>query len=192
MNRPVRTDALETLGMIHDRAEKRDAIHLAVEPVEAGQNLAPGARVVVRNGVAKKAPPGAGIGIVDPFLSAPVRKGERFWFILNPRLVTSLRHVWTHPDFPDELPAPVVPDDSLSLAKAAVHELAVDLGVSDERLMEGAAAWLESDGSYDGYMFFSNDLSYSWDMEKFWKAYALLTGEVVPEKLAHAFFSCAC
>jgi hypothetical protein len=40
--RAVSTDALETLGKIHEREEKRDAIHLAVEPVIAGEVLQPG------------------------------------------------------------------------------------------------------------------------------------------------------
>ena len=35
------TDALATLGMIHFKQENRDAIHLAVEPVEAAHNLNP-------------------------------------------------------------------------------------------------------------------------------------------------------
>lgn len=195
--RQVRTDALETLGMIHDRVEKRDAIHLAVEPVTAGMGLEPGERVVVRNGIAMIAPSGEGIGIVDPFLSEPVRRGQRFWFVLNPRLVTSLRHVWTHPAFPDEQGTPALQDDAAQAnaaieAKAAVHALAVDLGVSDERLMAGAAAWLASDGSWDGYMHFGDSLSYGWDMPAFWRAYTTLTGTVVPEKMAQAFFSCTC
>lgn len=34
-DRTPSTDALETLGMIHFKPEHRDAIHLAVDPVEA-------------------------------------------------------------------------------------------------------------------------------------------------------------
>lgn len=41
-NRKVTTDALETLGTIIGTSEGRDAIHLAVEPVEAGERLSPG------------------------------------------------------------------------------------------------------------------------------------------------------
>ena len=37
--RSVATDALETLGTIIDDTQKRDAIHLAVEPVVAGERL---------------------------------------------------------------------------------------------------------------------------------------------------------
>ena len=39
------TDALETLGMIHFKKEKRDAIHLAVLPAMASQRLKPGERI---------------------------------------------------------------------------------------------------------------------------------------------------
>ena len=101
------TDALETLGMIHFKTEKRDAIHLAVEPVEAGQAMAPGTHIGIVQGVAW--PTGHKLclgtvvpyhGIVDPFLPRLVRKGEKFWFVMAPRMVQSLRHVWEHPDFP--------------------------------------------------------------------------------------------
>ena len=43
------TDALETLGMIHFKPEARDAIHLAVEPVKAVQDLQPGQRIGIIN-----------------------------------------------------------------------------------------------------------------------------------------------
>lgn len=49
-NRSVSTDALATLGTIIDESAGRDAIHLAVEPVIAGEELRPGADVGLRNG----------------------------------------------------------------------------------------------------------------------------------------------
>lgn len=100
--RTVATDALETLGTIIDDKQKRDAIHLAVEPVIAGQVLSPGMHITVENGVAFRTEEGEGLGIVDPFLTQKVKKGERFWFVMYPRQVHSLRHVWTHPAFADE------------------------------------------------------------------------------------------
>ncbi len=99
--RSVHTDALETLGTIIDEGEARDAIHLAVEPVVAACDLRPGEHVgldergMAAPWVEKK------LGIVDPFLTRMVRQGERFWFVVYPRQIKSLRHVWTHPDFPE-------------------------------------------------------------------------------------------
>ena len=46
------TEALETLGMIHFKKEKRDAIHLAVEPVAAGCRMKPGDRIGIVDGFA--------------------------------------------------------------------------------------------------------------------------------------------
>lgn len=106
-DRTPSTDALETLGMIHFKTEKRDAIHLAVEPVKAGHTLYPGEKIGVYEGIAygvgsltDDGTPVKCQGIVDPFLPYNVQEGESFWFIMNPRMVTSLRHVWDHPDFP--------------------------------------------------------------------------------------------
>jgi hypothetical protein len=93
--RKVTTDALETLGTIISENEKRDAIHLAVENVVARQLLHPGQHV---------GPDGTEnnpVGIVDPFLDAVVYPGQRFWLVVYPRQIHSLRHVWTHPAFPD-------------------------------------------------------------------------------------------
>jgi hypothetical protein len=100
--RSVSTDALETLGMIHFKPEFRDAIHLAVEPVEAGESLKPGQYIGIDptdgkayGGLIKK------LGIVDPFIPHQgVKAGERFWLVVFPRQISSLRHVWEHPDFP--------------------------------------------------------------------------------------------
>lgn len=101
--RSVHTDALATLGNVIGSNEKRDAIHIAVEPVEAGaDNMKAGDHVVLIRGVAYPCLQGTvtAVGIVDPFLERPVYKGERFWLLVYPRQITSLRHVWEHPMFP--------------------------------------------------------------------------------------------
>lgn len=103
--RKVATDALESLGKIHTRVEKRDAIHLAVDPVICAEEFAPGAHIQVRGGYAYPAPVGKGHGIVDPFLQQNAKKGDRVWFVMYPGHVASLRHVWSHPAFPDEVQA---------------------------------------------------------------------------------------
>lgn len=104
------TDALETLGMIHYKPEARDAIHLAVEPVKAGCTLEVGQKIGIVDGVAwpygYAANDGFGKsvpyhGIVDPFLPRGPVQGESFWFVMAPRMVQSLRHVWNAPGFPE-------------------------------------------------------------------------------------------
>ncbi|MNO13122.1 hypothetical protein D3C76_27480 [compost metagenome] len=108
------TDALETLGMIHFKPEARDAIHLAVEPVVASCGLDAGQKIGIVHGKAYPAGQHMGAGqprapyhgIVDPFLPSKgaqfdVKEGESFWFVMAPRMVQSLRHVWEHPAFPE-------------------------------------------------------------------------------------------
>jgi hypothetical protein len=98
--RTVATDALATLGMIHDKQEKRDAIHLAVIQVRAAEDFHPGDSISAINDEAFSDP--NGLGIVDPFINSTVLVGESFWMIIKPRLITSLRHVWEHPAFDNE------------------------------------------------------------------------------------------
>lgn len=93
------TDALETLGTIIGNDEKRDAIHLAVENVVAGHTLRPGDDVgFLDDGTVGTCE--TPLGIVDPFLKTSVKMGQRFWLVVYPRQIKSLRHVWEHPDFP--------------------------------------------------------------------------------------------
>ena len=79
------------VGELASPDHKRDAIHVPVVPMRAVGVLQPGQRL--RDGV------------VDPFLREPVQPGQWFYLFLFPGTVTSLRHVWTHPGFPDEAAA---------------------------------------------------------------------------------------
>lgn len=86
---------------------KRDAIHIAVIPLEAGEQLYPGCEVgVLSDGRASRNMPA--IGIVDPFIGGfkSIEKGQRAWVLLYPKTITGLRHVWHHPDIPDEVTEP--------------------------------------------------------------------------------------
>lgn len=93
--------------VITAREAKRDALHVAVAPVYAGQRLDPCDRVYVSAGRAFKAelnPGAAAVGIVDPFLTEPVYLGQRFWLLMMPGSVTALRHEWEHPAFAEAPP----------------------------------------------------------------------------------------
>jgi hypothetical protein len=87
--------------LIEDGDRRRDAIHIAVAPVTAAERLSPAQRVgLVREGnVELVGPCDRNIGIVDPFLTADVEPGQRFWLLLYPGSISGLRHIWTHPEF---------------------------------------------------------------------------------------------
>lgn len=123
--RSVTTDALLTLGTIHEEQQYRDAIHLGVEPVIAGDVLYAGEHIGI--GKDGKAYGGATpnikpLGIVDPFLVDPVYEGDAFWLVVYPRQITSLHHVWEHPDFPASVPEST--DISTISNEALMQELA--------------------------------------------------------------------
>ena len=98
--------------LITDGDRRRDAVHVAIAPVTAGEDMAPGATVCFAQGsieVVYNYPcfhredpeiyKDLSVGVVDPYLTKTVKKGERFYVFLFPGTVTSLRHVWTHPSF---------------------------------------------------------------------------------------------
>ncbi len=100
--RDVDMNNVPELGKLIDGVAARDAIHVAVAPVTAGQSLLPGQHVGLTNGVAlfNDDP----IGIVDPFLTEAVEQGQRFWLLIYPGTITGLRHVFSHPAFAPKTP----------------------------------------------------------------------------------------
>ncbi len=93
------------LGKLIEGPVGRDAVHVAIAPVVAGERLRPGSHVGLVMGEALgDSPDGAAIGVVDPFLPDFVQPGQRFWLFLYPNTVTSLRHIWTHPAFKTRIP----------------------------------------------------------------------------------------
>lgn len=197
--RKVSTDALETLGSIIGDEERRDAIHLAVEPAVAAHTLRPGEDVgFIGDGTVGTCD--APVGIVDPFLKAAVKKGERFWLVVYPRQITSLRHVWTHPAFAEEVEPEYVgflPKATLEAAVAdiskvnaqdAINRIAESFGVEPEELMERAEAYLQR-GDYwvEGGRFEGEYLP-----DEFWNHYEVVTDTKVPNGDRGSFFSCSC
>lgn len=99
-------EPIKTIGKILDsNEERRDAIHIAIVPAIAAENLWAGNKVSLVYGTTdqvKRQEYSGGspiIGVVDPFLNNFVRKGQKFWLFLYPNSVTGLQHVWTHPAF---------------------------------------------------------------------------------------------
>ena len=182
--RSTHTDALATLGTIITDGG-RDAIHLAVEPIEAAHDLMPGEHIGIINGRAsmntdKK------LGIVDPFLPGVVGKGQKFWLIVYPRQITSLRHVWEHPDFSGETKPNI--ESEFDKSQAWIRDFAESIDQTYNRLMEAADLWV-SQGDYT----YDNSESYKDHYDKFpefWEHYENVRGVQVADK--DRFFTCSC
>lgn len=202
--RSVATDALETLGTIIDETAARDAIHLAVEPAVAGMTLRAGEHVGRLAdgtvGVCDKP-----LGIVDPFLQRPVQAGERFWWVVYPRQITSLRHVWAHPLF-DEQPMAIHPAFVSYDAKRIVGITAEQAAASEAWLRkfcdeadcpgyEDVMALImdrgrSGDYKTDEYLHFDERDAHGEIPAEFWNHVENVTGYKFEER--PSFFSCSC
>jgi hypothetical protein len=201
------TDALDTLGSTLDATAARDAIHLAVEPVVAGATLCAGDHVGPGlDGLYTNASDVAPLGIVDPFLMRRVRPGERFWLVVYPRQITSLRHVWSHPSFPEPPSTVVAPDESADAAASEwwlenfcnTHDcpswemvrrviLNPD-GCKEDADGEGYGVTTWSDG--DEYLTFYGQEAHCELPEEFWRHVEVATGRKFNNPPMH--FSCSC
>lgn len=167
------------LGKIIEGERNRDAIHVAVAPVTAGERLSPGQHIGIIGDVAgvTKEP----IGIVDPFLPGPVFKGDRFWMFLYPYTITSLRHEWEHPAFTGKAKPPAI-------CKEWLEAFAGESDIGLDELLRGAANYLDTGdhliqgGRWEGV--YADD--------EFWNNYESFTGRKVPSSDRGNFFSCSC
>lgn len=202
-HRPVATDALVTIGTAPiPKGSGRDAIHLAVEPVVAGETLMAGDKITIdfRDRSAFRWEEGSVLhGIVDPFLSRPVKPDESFWCVLMPRTINSLRHVWSHSDFPEEnAPQPPPPirwvDAHVEAAKDWMVEFATRHGMTYTAVMEGADRFQTSLYREDGEVeYLTTGLSSSIQIEYgFWENYEIIRGVAVPTEARGEFFTCSC
>lgn len=193
--RTPHTDALETLGTIIGAGEKRDAIHLAVEPVIAGMPLRAGDHVKLVDGRAVQAMPSIGLGIVDPFLEGPVEPGDRFWLVVYPRQITSLRHVWEHPAFPASGETGVDPTlANMHPSEKWIRDWCATIPLDYSVVMDGAREYVASQerGGWGEYLCFGGLLEGESVPDSFWPHYEAVTGETVKEDHRGSFFTCSC
>jgi hypothetical protein len=207
--RTVFTDALETLGKVIDDTQKRDAIHLAVIPVQATVTVYPGQHVNAKGTPSMHE--GELLGIVDPFLAGPVYPGQHYWLVIYPRKITSLRHVWSHPAFDEEDaaevattptydahgnfdPPPIKPatyqriDSREERARKWIEEFAEGLELDYDTLIEGANDYLDGGDYIRG----GANLEGEYVPNTFWEMFEIVTGRTVPDSDRNSFFSCSC
>jgi len=186
--RSVATDALETLGTIFEQGA-RDAIHLAVEPMTSDEVLFPGQDIGLVNGKASSSVDKK-IGIVDPFLKTKVMPGQNFWMVIYPRKITSLRHVWSHPDFEPQPEPEAIKSEKTDIEKSWdwISDFAAKLKLHPDRLMHAADGWNdEHDYTYDNSEIYKDHWN---EFDEFWKHYEIVRGVNVADK--DVFFTCSC
>lgn len=185
--RTVTTDALETLGTIITENEKRDAIHLAVEPVIAGEKLGPGDDIGFCNDglvyrYAEKL-----IGIVDPFLKTEIEREQRFWLIIYPRQINSLRHVWTHPDLPDCPEIKASDKTSKEVSEQWLRTFAKEKDVNYYTLIKNAERNDDPE-----YLTFYDENAYGDIPPEFWDHIEVVTGTKIPQDCRPILMNCSC
>jgi hypothetical protein len=213
--RSTHTDALETLGFVlFPEQGERDAIHLAVEPAIAGHKLSSGEHIGIKDGKAvshhyKRNQDVKLLGIVDPFLTRGVEEGERFWLVVYPRQITSLRHVWAHPDFSDIADTNLVIEPAALTEKDKAYKWIEDYAeslsgyysdyngghnyaeITAEELIDTAKTHLK-EGSWGDYIVYGGKFEGEYVQPEFWNQLEIYLEKEIPEDRRRSFFSCSC
>lgn len=176
------------LGTHPDATARRDAVHVAVAPVEAAVLLLPGQRVGIADD-GRAIPCGKPIGVVDPFLADVVRPGQRFWLCLFPNTVTSLRHDWTHPAFSVATGNACgdLAEATRAVSEEWLRDFAEQCGMTYQFLIGTATKWLDR-GEIAAVSEDARDTLLD-NIDEFWTHFNAVTGRSGESKL---FFGCAC
>lgn len=177
------------LGQLITTPQQRDATHIAVCPVTAGQRLAPATHVgFLDDGNELVGYSEDTIGIIDPFLGAAVKKGERCWLYLYPNTVTGMRHEWQHPAFPAAVVPVATTMDEKAASVAWLKSAAVALGVSYNEITSEWSPLTRGDYINNG-----ETIRDRWcEMEEeFWRHHKIVTGRDTSED-ERGGFTCSC
>jgi hypothetical protein len=208
-------EIVPTLGRLLEGTVGRDAIHIAIAPVVAGEELWPGQHIGFANAGEHHTVIGAAgmvraLGIVDPYLRQRVFLGDRFYMFLYPQTITGLRHEWTHPAFPQE-PTPAERAEADARMIAALPDIRVEGAPRSTPLRSHAEQWLHEFANEWGFDFrtmiadasagrplitHETDI-HSWaetgKEQEFWSMLQIYTGQVfTSEHREETYFSCSC
>lgn len=182
------------LGQTPASAGIRDAIHVAVISVVcADRTLSPGLGVGLNEKGEATARTDKLLGIVDPYLTKTVRKGEVFYLCLFPQSVTGMKHHWSHPSFPE-------PDAGLAAYAKMQHrfdskkfeDLARRHRMTYDNLMAVATDY--RDNGEEFYLDFDTPSATREEWDEFWKHHAAVTGKEFHPKNQWSIspFRCSC
>lgn len=184
MSTTSKDDALETLGRDYLSSDaQKDAVHIAVAPVQPNEDMEPGTKVVfvkagdtvnVRAAKTGESP----VGVIDPFKLRKAIKGWECWMLLMPRSVVGLRHEWQHPAFGGT---------SEAQSEAWLRGIAAKYETTYDKLVAEAVS---GEGS-----FFGTDIDYE-DFHTdadFWHHIEVVSGRTLSkEHRTNASYRCAC
>lgn len=180
------------LGKLAPETATRDAVHIAVFPAIAGERLAPGERVGFISGdglTVGSVDARDEVGIVDPFLTKNVKRGERIYVALFPNTITGMSHYWRHPAF-DALPTQqqVAESTGKSSSQKWLADYCAQIGCRTDEIMDAAETYLAT-GEY-----WNEGARWEgvWLDEEFWEHYGILKGQYIPKEKRDSFFSCSC
>jgi hypothetical protein len=192
------SDTQSLIGKILETEQSRDAIHIAVAALVAAESLKPGDPVGLDE-AGNASSDAAPIGIVDPFLAARVRKGQRFFLFLYPNTITSLRHNWSHPSFDAQRhhadhTTRISHEDHKSKSEAWIAQHASDMGLSTDVLMGHADEWMEDTSDWPDYHVQQGSERWrdTFNPVEFWHHYEIVTGKTVPENKRRSLYCCTC
>lgn len=184
-------EKITQLGRLITEPQGRDAVHIAVAPVTAGETLRPGDRIGFTGNAHTVGKDADIIGIVDPFLLRAVMKGDQFYMFLLPNTITSLRHEWTHPAFEKEDEIATYEPTFMKLRGPTaeqewVSEFANRINTNYEDLMAAAKKYLET----GEYFCQGGDFEGEYISEEFWDKYEAITNEESGDR--GSFLTCSC
>lgn len=187
------------LGKLIDdeKNPKKDAIHVAIIPLIAGQELYRGHKIKLKFNTLDVALDAEyddenAFGIVDPFLSDYyVPEGKKFYGLLFPGTVTGMRHEWQHPLFNQNQ----IKQD-LNEHEAWIRDFCDRWNFDYDELISAATS--ENKDPYGRYVVArGRDLHYKdelgEDHDAFWEHLAGLTGKVYNKDHKDGMgWSCTC
>jgi hypothetical protein len=173
---------------------ERDAVHVAIIPLIAGERLYPGQlfRLAYSQPTIALRGSSNSVGVVDPFLRADdvaIEKGVQFWGLLFPGTVTGMRHHWQHPAFD-------TPSEPMNSSELWLRQFADKWNIDFAELIRAGVGEEEPDWRYvtaKGIdLHSSRDLD-THDEELFWQHLASYTGKTFTKQHQEALkWSCSC
>lgn len=177
------------LGQEPGPQAQRDAVHVAIVPAISDVGLGRGQEVGFVDGKAVPVTNGIkSVGIVDPFLpggggysgDVAVYPGVRFWLMLWPGSITSLRHEWSHPAFP------LAEGSAAKASEFWLRQFAKSYSIGFEEMVAGAA-------SGDGGCFGDDDGPEAAREPEFWQHMSTYLGRVFSSgHIESTYFRCGC